>query len=71
MTPERVESWLRAFRNFGTTVAALFCFFWGPTRVHDPALLGIVLGAGCALVGTPLFLPGQSREKDDREEPRE
>ncbi len=65
MTPEIASSWLRVFRNFATTIAAIFCFFYGPIRVHDPAVLGLILGAGAALLGTPLFMQADSRRRDD------
>lgn len=68
MDPDIVRQWQRIFRDSAVVVVGVFLLVYGATSIHDPAVLGIVLGAGITCISAPpLVRLRLDRSNDDEE----
>ncbi len=51
--PEALNAWRDIFRDFTIIALAAFSTIFGVIVIHDPTLLGIVLGFAATLLGVP------------------
>lgn len=68
MDPEKLREWPAILRDFAIVGLAAFMMIYGTTSIHDPTALGIVLGAGCTLLGVPAAIRLDSSRRKAKNE---